>query len=970
MQFGASSALVGRSAVQAALCPLVQGLTDGRGGLVWIEGEPGIGKSAVIDALAAWAEQSGCLVLRGTADELLGAFPLRVMAECLGVGTRSRDPARTEIAELLRGETTGSGAADPVLAAGERMLELVDRLCASSPALLVVEDLHWADEPSLLLWGRLARAVDQIPLLLVGAVRAVPRRETVERLRALVEKRSGTLVHLGPLGEEAAALLAERIVGAPLGPRLARELGRAGGSPLYVRELVDALSRAGLVRVEDGVAELDTQPGSTPQSLTVAIGRRLGFLAEKTRGALRIAALLGNEIDAADWALALDHAPARLVDLVSEATAGGVLTEVGGKLRFRHELIRQVLVQQTPLAVRTAVHGEIARKLAAAGRGVDSVSRHLLVLPELEDWALTWLSRISEATLYAAPQVSARLLERATRSIGPDDARWEPLAARLAQALFWLGRDEPAFEIAAEVARHTRDPVLACRMRIQIMRLAGRLGRFEEALPMTVQPQDGSLPPLWHARLAAWSALILFFHGRTAEGLATARGALDLAVEADDPLSIATARHALASCAGAAQRPQHLEAALAVLTGRDLESMDLRMLLLANYVVQLADLGRPDDGERVLADAVRLADTSGTFRAATILAGAAGFYYRHGRLDEALVHLESIEDEYLHNDELSQVFATAAIIAVHRGDRDTADAKLRAALGAAPGTDPDQLPDPPRPCYPLTDALALRAEAAGDIKRALAVMSAWLDAPAGLSRYERHDDLPYLTYLALLLGDTETADAAVRAAEADAAADPSPSRSTAARACRAMVENDADELLAVARQHADYRWNLHAAFEYEQAAVRLAEAGDAKRARAALNDAVQLYTSMGATWLINRADSKLREYGIRRGPRSVHRRATSGWDALTPSELRIAELVAQGRSNPDIAAELFLSRRTVQTHVSSILSKLQLRSRIDVIRHFDSLDGRDSRDSREAATTTATTAAITTAAASAAPKDH
>jgi DNA-binding CsgD family transcriptional regulator len=935
MQFEASSALVGRNAALSSLCPLVEGLAEGRGGVAWIEGEPGIGKSALIDELVKEVEQRGSLVLRGTADELLDSFPLRVMAECLGVSARPLDPVRAEIAGLLRGETAGVGAADPVLAAGERMLELVDRLCASSPVVLVVEDLHWADEPSLLLWGRLARAVDQIPLLLVGAARAVPRRETVERLRALVEKRGGTLVHLGPLGEDAAAVLAERIVGATLGPRLARELGRAGGSPLYVRELVDALVRAGLVRVEDDVAELDTHPGSTPQSLAVAIGRRLGFLAEKTRGALRIAALLGNEIDAADWALALDHAPARLVDLVAEATAGGVLTEAGGKLRFRHELIRQVLVQQTPLAVRTAVHGDVARKLAAAGRGVDSVSRHLLVMPELEDWALTWLSRISEATLYAAPQVSAQLLERATRSIEPDDTRWEALAARLAQVLFWLGRDEPAFAVAGEVARRTADPVLACRMRIQIMRLAGRLGRFEEALPAAVHPEDSNLPPLWHARLAAWSALILFYYGRTEEGLATAHGALKLATEAEDPLSIATARHALASCGSAAQRPEHLEAALAALTGRDLESMDLHMLLLANYVVQLADLGRPEEGERALAEAVRLADTSGTFRAATILAGAAGFYYRHGRLDEALVHLESIEDEYLHNDELAQVFATAAIIAVHRGDRETADAKLRAALGAG-GPESDPLPDPPRPSYPLTEALALRAEAAGETKRALALMSAWLDAPAGLSRYERHDDMLYLVYLALREGDAETAAAAVRVTEADAAADPSPSRSTVARACRALVENDPDELLAVAREHMGFRWHLHAAFEYELAATLLAEAGDVKRARAALNDAVQLYMGMGSTWLINRADSKLRELGIRRGPRSVHRRATSGWEALTPSELRIAELVGQGRSNPDIAAELFLSRRTVQTHVSSILSKLQLRSRIDVIRLVDS----------------------------------
>lgn len=939
MQFEASSALVGRTAALSALCPLVNGLADGRGGLAWVEGEPGIGKSALIDELVGHAQTYGCLVLRGAADELLGSFPLRLMAECLDIPARPQDPVRAEIAALLRGETAGSGAADPVLAAGERMLELVDRLCASSPVLLVVEDLHWADEPSLLLWGRLARAVDQIPLLLVGAARAVPRRETVDRLRALVDKRSGTLVHLGPLGEDAAAVLAERIVGATLGPRLAQELGRAGGSPLYVRELVDALARAGLVRVEDSVAELEAYPGSTPQSLAVAIGRRLGFLAEKTRGALRIAALLGNEVDAADWALALDHAPARLVDLVAEATAGGVLTDAGGKLRFRHELIREVLVEQTPLAVRTAVHGDVARKLAAAGRGVDCVARHLLVMPSLEDWALTWLSRISEATLYAAPQVSAQLLERATRSVEPDDARWEPLAARLAQVLFWLGRDESAFAVAADVARRSADPVLACRMRIQLMRLAGRLGRFEEALTFAARPQDRSLPPMWHARLAAWSALILFYYGRTADGLATAREALDLAVEADDPLSIATARHALASCGDAADRPDHLEAALAVLTGRDLESTDLRMLLLANYVVQLSDLGRPQEGERVLADAVRLADTSGTFRAATILAGAAGFYYRHGRLDEALVHLESIEDEYLRNDELAQVFATAAIIAVHRGDRDTADAKLRDALGLDPGSDADPLPEPPRASYPLTEAFAMRAEAAGELKRALMLMSAWLDTTAGLSRYERHDiSMPYLAYLACTIGDAETARAAARVAEADAAADPSPSRDTAARSCRAMVEKDADGMLAVARDHMRFGWVLHAAFTYENAAVLLAETGDVKRARAALNDAVQLYTNAGAGWLISRADARLREFGIRRGPRAMHRRETTGWNALTPSELRIADLVAQGRSNPDIAAELFLSRRTVQTHVSSILSKLQLRSRIDVIRLVDSRD--------------------------------
>jgi hypothetical protein len=84
-------------------------------------------------------------------------FPLRVMAECLGVSARSTDPARMEIASLLRGEMVAGGAIDPVLAAGERVLELIDRLAITDPLTLIIEDLQWVDEPSLLLWNRLTR---------------------------------------------------------------------------------------------------------------------------------------------------------------------------------------------------------------------------------------------------------------------------------------------------------------------------------------------------------------------------------------------------------------------------------------------------------------------------------------------------------------------------------------------------------------------------------------------------------------------------------------------------------------------------------------------------------------------------------------------------------------------------------------------------------------------------------------------
>ena len=147
-----------------------------------------------------------------------------------------------------------------------------------------------------------------------------------------------------------------------------------------------------------------------------------------------------------------------------------------------------------------------------------------------------------------------------------------------------------------------------------------------------------------------------------------------------------------------------------------------------------------------------------------------------------------------------------------------------------------------------------------------------------------------------------------------------------------MLDSDAAALLTVAAEFRGGGWVPLAAFALEEAAARLAAAGDVVQARRALTDAVRIYNDLGATWAIKRADARLRPLGVRRGPRSLHRRTKTGYAALTPSEQRVAWLVAKGMSNPDIAAKLFLSRNTVQTHVSNILAKLQLRSRLELIR--------------------------------------
>jgi DNA-binding CsgD family transcriptional regulator len=194
--------------------------------------------------------------------------------------------------------------------------------------------------------------------------------------------------------------------------------------------------------------------------------------------------------------------------------------------------------------------------------------------------------------------------------------------------------------------------------------------------------------------------------------------------------------------------------------------------------------------------------------------------------------------------------------------------------------------------------------------------------------------MPHLVRLARALGDVETARAAAAASQADSDADPMPVpvRQATARCCRAQVDEDVTGLLAAAEEYQANGWPAPQALALEEAAVLLAAAGDTARARSAFNSALRLYFRLGAAWDIRRTEARLRVYGVRRGSRTLSERATTGWAALTPSEQRVARLVARGLSNPDIALELFLSRRTVQTHVSNILVKLRVRSRIDVVR--------------------------------------
>ena len=145
-----------------------------------------------------------------------------------------------------------------------------------------------------------------------------------------------------------------------------------------------------------------------------------------------------------------------------------------------------------------------------------------------------------------------------------------------------------------------------------------------------------------------------------------------------------------------------------------------------------------------------------------------------------------------------------------------------------------------------------------------------------------------------------------------------------------MAGGDAAQLLAVADEYQQARRVPFAARAREQAAPLLVAAGQAQQAQAALRQAVVGYESLEADWDLARAYSLLRTFGVHRGKRGPRRRPRSGWEAITDTERIVAGLVAEGLSNPQIGARMYLSRRTVQDHVSSILTKLDIVSRVEL----------------------------------------
>jgi DNA-binding CsgD family transcriptional regulator/tetratricopeptide (TPR) repeat protein len=964
--------LVGRESELSRLTVLLRDLARGTGSAVLIEGEPGIGKSTLVSALIVRAtapQELGVLgsdlvpqVFRGTGDELGQELPLLPFRDALNVLQPGASARRNAIAAMLRGET--DRGIDITAAIAEQMLALVTDESAARPVILVIDDLQWADPSSVTLWGRLARLAPQIPLLLIGVMRQVPQRDDLLKLRRA--QNDAARIDLVALTEDEVTDLVSALAGGKPDARLLRLTNSAAGNPFYVTEIIDSLRRSGgLTVTESGTAQLASgiTPTSLPKTLSAAIADRLGFVPRPVREMLRYAALLGVQFAVPDLATVLGRSALDLASAVDEAQTVGVLAESGSDLAFRHPLIHAALYDEMSVAMRTALHRDAGQKLAAAGAPVDRVSRQLLravggsgggnddsghsagaatasiasvddpSVASLDEWMLEWLAGAADVLVGQAPGVAAELLSQAVASTSIDSVKYGWLASRLADALYRLGDRSMAEQVASRALEQTSvsDPdilvdllctIAQCRMLAGLQ--AESLATLEEALAAP------GISARHRARLLVLAARTRSMMGEVDASGRVATDALSAAEEAQDTWAMGWALHVLAfNTLLQGQLSEALplyDRALGV-TQANQALADLRLLLQINKAAALGMLGQLGEAVAVASQARRLASQVGTtFRLSQAHCMLSQLFFATGRWDESLAEIAAVPQELKEPAGACMEVGTAALICFHRGEPDAARHHLAEAA-----------PFEKRIGHRLVPYLALARsldhEQAGEMLSALATLAEWFDQ--GTEELGQAEDLVAdAVRLAVKAGELSSAERLAKHAAEFAEGSEIPYRQANALYCSGLVEHDAAKLLAAAERYNDASRPLLMAKALEAAAGDFLAVDDRAASREAFGRAVDTYASLRAAADVNRVQANFREHGMRLGSHAKHRKAQSGWDALTDTELKIAAFVAEGLSNPDIAQRLVTSPRTVGTHVSHILKKLQFTSRAEIAREY------------------------------------
>ena len=714
-----SATFVGRTEELARLAAAADRAAAGTPTAVVVGGEAGVGKTRLVGELVASARQAGATVLVGGCVELGGeGLPFAPLIEALRGFVRDLDEpelaqlvpgrARVELARLLPelgpggpgpdaagswvggpgAEPRGSGLGSEQRRLFELLLVLLERLGSERPAVLVVEDLHWADRSTRDLLAFLVRNLRHGRLLLVMTYRSdeLHRRHPLRPFLAELDRgRRAERLELARFGRDEVAAQLAGIQGTPAPPELTERIhARSDGNAFFVEEL----------------AATAAADGELPPSLRDTLLARIELLAEPTQQVLGVAAAAGARVGHDLLAEVAGLPDAELLAGLREAVSAHVLLVAAddGAYGFRHALVKEAVAAELLPGERTRLHARFAAALAGRDAGGDpglaaELAWHWYAAHDLERAlpAAVEAGRAAErAFAYAEAQ---RQFERALElwdrvpgaTAGLDKAE---LLARAGEAAANAGAADRAVALVrgalAEVAPG-RDPLLAGQLTERLgfhLRIAGRPGAME-----AYQEAIGLVPPgptVERARVLAGLGQALMLRARFAEAIATCEEAIQVARAAGSP---AVETHALCSLGTAMARIEDPDDGLAALGEARRLAAELGLAkdearACVNLSDLLNDLGRLEEAVVVAMEGIEVATAAGLRRTfGVFLAGnAAAALYNQGRWDETAeltaAYLELGDDEDLNTVTLRQ---SMAMLDAGRGHFESALGHVRAA---------------------------------------------------------------------------------------------------------------------------------------------------------------------------------------------------------------------------------------------------------------------------------------------------
>ena len=883
------TALVGRDAELDAIDRLIEAAARGESSMLLVRGEAGIGKTRLLDRLSHRAAERRFAVLRGRATELESDVPFAAVVEAL------------EPLDDVALATPASPAERWRLHRGLR--ERLDALPGGHPFALVLDDVHWADPATLELLEHLMRRPPERPHLLVAALRP---GDVAERLLAI---RPAAALDLGPLAREAAEPLLAGLVDPDERERM---FTQSGGNPLLLEEL----ARAG--------------PGAeAPGGIVAAIGAERAALPAPARMLLDGAAIVGDPFDldlaAAAGGLDADQALTGLDALVERGLVRP--DDIPRRFVFRHPVVRSAVHAAVPAGEEIAAHVRAARALEAAGAALPARARHLAHAAAPGDAESAATLRAAAALVRPqAPAIAADWLVAARRAdprLGADGQ------LALAETMVEAGRLEAALAVVDEAAvadgaadREHRVGLAVAGATVE--RLLGRHEAGSRRLERVLDEAPGSGLLMAHLAISAYE---LGAAEETAAWAQRARASdADRLVHAAAAAMLAPA-HAFAGRADAA-RAEGDAAVEAVDRASDAELAGAGELLTAVAWGLLA-VERFVDVLSVARRSALVIRATGNGPAAIALDVAAiSALGLLGRIEEAVAAADEAEQaaRVTGNDQAVQwALWMHAWALLERGDLDAALAAAEGSVDLAQRLDDSALTTIARAV--LGAVLVARGEPA----RGRPLLDAYDLEPGWRCRWT-----PPLVEADLALGDASAA--AAHADQATALAESTPLAGPRAAAGRAQAlvalargeTARAVELAGAAVADAE---RVDGALDVARArliAGRALAASDRDGALRELAAAEHVAATAGAARVRDEALQEQRRLGRRVGRGGERGRAGGGVGALSPREREVAGLVADGRTNREIAARLFLSEKTIETVLSRVFRKLGVRSRAEV----------------------------------------